>query len=379
MGNGASASAVATRLSEQDIKDLLKVKSVFNKAKFDALKGEDGRIAKEQFFSQLEGVYESFGPNGTMSSAKYVKMLKDSKIIDKKTFTANQAELIFARIIARYSQNPKIMMYAVFRDYGITELATAKATTEADIVATLVLCDGPILTATKGQSRFHDDKSTYTGQYVHGGPDVRVQSNDLSNLLDRSDANVRGVKKADITEEEGAQRIQMIARGRNARKEMARIDSAPVLDPVAVSAMLGPEGSANLREAFLRFAPSGEMDGRTFTRMMVDSNLTGKKFKATDADLVFAKCKKAAGGATVLRINFTIFESVALEPIAEKLKISIVDVADALSMSGGPINRGTVADNVRLHDDKSTFTGAYAKGGPDVSVKTNAFVDSVTR
>ena len=29
--------------------------------------------------------------------------------------------------------------------------------------------------------------------------------------------------------------------------------------------------------------------------------------------------------------------------------------------------KGTKADNVKLHDDKSTYTGVYAKGGPSVS------------
>ena len=31
---------------------------------------------------------------------------------------------------------------------------------------------------------------------------------------------------------------------------------------------------------------------------------------------------------------------------------------------GGPIFQGTKAAKVKFHDDKSTYTGVYAKGGP---------------
>jgi p25-alpha len=32
--------------------------------------------------------------------------------------------------------------------------------------------------------------------------------------------------------------------------------------------------------------------------------------------------------------------------------------------AGGPKTEGTKCDEVRLHDDKTTYTGVYAKGGP---------------
>jgi hypothetical protein len=34
------------------------------------------------------------------------------------------------------------------------------------------------------------------------------------------------------------------------------------------------------------------------------------------------------------------------------------------NQGGGPILRGTKAEQVRLHDDKTTYTGVYAQGGP---------------
>lgn len=42
--------------------------------------------------------------------------------------------------------------------------------------------------------RFHDDKSQYTGVYAQGGPSTVDANRALDGLLDRSDADVRGVK-----------------------------------------------------------------------------------------------------------------------------------------------------------------------------------------
>lgn len=44
--------------------------------------------------------------------------------------------------------------------------------------------------------QFHDDKSTYTGVYASGGPTnvEKAKLGGLAYLLDRSPADVRGVK-----------------------------------------------------------------------------------------------------------------------------------------------------------------------------------------
>lgn len=58
---------------------------------------------------------------------------------------------------------------------------------------------GPILAGTKAEAtRFHDDKDAYTGVHAHGGPSLLGGGtgavNDISETLDRSEADVRGVK-----------------------------------------------------------------------------------------------------------------------------------------------------------------------------------------
>ncbi|PFH35711.1 p25-alpha family protein [Besnoitia besnoiti] len=107
---------------------------------------------------------------------------------------------------------------------------------------------------------------------------------------------------------------------------------------------------------------SGEMDGRTFVKILKDTKvLDGKQVTSVDADLIFAKIKPR--GTT--KINYSQFEE-ALKLVAEKKKVSLDKVLSTISEEGqdGPILQGTKADNVRFHDDKSTYTGVHKSGGP---------------
>jgi len=57
---------------------------------------------------------------------------------------------------------------------------------------------GPVFTGTKAEAvKYHDDKSLYTGVYANGGPTNVDKDNisDISQTCDRSDADVRGIKK----------------------------------------------------------------------------------------------------------------------------------------------------------------------------------------
>ena len=61
------------------------------------------------------------------------------------------------------------------------------------VVNKIIQSDGPLSAATKTQySRFHDDKSTYTGVHKRGGPSTYDGNKDICALLDRSPADIRG-------------------------------------------------------------------------------------------------------------------------------------------------------------------------------------------
>lgn len=64
------------------------------------------------------------------------------------------------------------------------------------------------------------------------------------------------------------------------------------------------------------------------------------------------------------RIGYHQFEEL-LEYVATKKGLDFDDLRRMVVYTGGPVLNGTVADNVRFHDDKSTYTGTHINGGPE--------------
>ncbi|CBZ53835.1 hypothetical protein NCLIV_036160 [Neospora caninum Liverpool] len=135
--------------------------------------------------------------SGDMDGRTFVKILKDTAILDGKTLTTVDADLIFTKVKAK---GAKKIDYAQFEE-ALKLVGEKKKVSTEQIVSKLASGEtGPILTGTKADNvRFHDDKNTYTGVHKHGGPTLvdegRTQFSDLSNICDRSDYDVRGVKK----------------------------------------------------------------------------------------------------------------------------------------------------------------------------------------
>ena len=97
------------------------------------------------------------------------------------------------------------------------------------------------------------------------------------------------------------------------------------------------------------------MDGKGFAKLAKDTKLIDKKLTATDVDLIFSKVKER----TARRITFDQFMA-GLQQFADKKQCDVGAVFSKVAASQGPILRGTAAENVRLHDDTSTYTGVYA-------------------
>jgi hypothetical protein len=103
------------------------------------------------------------------------------------------------------------------------------------------------------------------------------------------------------------------------------------------------------------------MEGKSFAKLAKDCNLLDKALTAADVDLIFAKAKT---NKTERKIGFAEFIH-AVNFMAEKKKVPKEELAYFISTSNhGPIMKATKVDQVRLHDDKTTYTGVYANGGP---------------
>lgn len=118
--------------------------------------------------------------------------------------------------------------------------------------------------------------------------------------------------------------------------------------------------SEQLQSVFLAYSKGvPELDGKAFCKIFKDLNLFDKKFTATDADLIFAKIKPKGER----KIKFGDFER-GLEAVAEKKGVPVEQLMTRVASSGGPVLTGTKAEDVRFHDDKTTYTGVHKMGGP---------------
>jgi len=111
------------------------------------------------------------------------------------------------------------------------------------------------------------------------------------------------------------------------------------------------------------------MDSNMFAKLAKECNLIAKTCTKTDIDLIFTRSKPKGGR----RIDFKAFKA-SLTLIAEKrfpktfkekgAAAALGKVWEEVVRSDGPLATATRADKVKWHDDRSTYTGVYAKGGP---------------
>jgi hypothetical protein len=137
---------------------------------------------------------------------------------------------------------------------------------------------------------------------------------------------------------------------------------------------LGNTGSGE--NVFLNFCGNGktDMDGQGFAKLAKELDLLDKRCTATDIDIIFAKVVEKGQR----RIGFQQFET-ALSYIAQKKAVHVDSVFRAVENATCRALNATQIAAVRLHDDKSTYTGVHVNGGPDVGMKGSGFVPLTPR
>ncbi|KAH0475585.1 MAG: uncharacterized protein KVP18_000627 [Porospora cf. gigantea A] len=122
--------------------------------------------------------------------------------------------------------------------------------------------------------------------------------------------------------------------------------------------------SEELEAAFKRYCtgasqtPLMTMSSKVLTKMLKDNKIYTKKFTTTDSDLEFSKVAKKQKV-----IDFTTFQQLVAN-LATRKGVEIEAFTSSLLSSEGPLYTATIPDNVRLHDDKSGYTGVHKQGGP---------------
>ena len=108
-------------------------------------------------------------------------------------------------------------------------------------------------------------------------------------------------------------------------------------------------------------AVSVGIDSARWLKLCKDAKLMNSKFRPVDVDIIFTR------NAVQRRLEFFGFQDALVEVALKKGVRGEKLIENLLKMTmAGPSIRGTFADPVRLHDDKSTYTGVYKAGGPTV-------------
>lgn len=118
--------------------------------------------------SALWDTFRAFsGPSNDMDGKHFAKLCKDCELLDK-SFTGTDVDIVFAKAM----KGRRRVSWSSFEDL-LGLVAERKGITHAAILSLVSKSRGPILHGTCPETvRFHDDKTTYTGTHVYGGPEA---------------------------------------------------------------------------------------------------------------------------------------------------------------------------------------------------------------
>lgn len=321
-----------------------------------------------------EGVdtYKAYcGAAREMGMQSFAKLCKDCHLIDK-SLVAGDVDLIFHRVVPRGQRRIDLRKF----EDALRLVAEKKGVNMCDICRAVEESRGPVLTGTRAAPvRFHDDKRTYTGTHVNGGPRTgpkgvgsAVDSSWISTLRPDPEVDHEREKECDSAAGDVQQR-----RFPPTSTQRVRAPSGPDLvdEELVTHGMYG--WGPTVERTFMAYCwgqPS--MDGKSFVKLCKDCNFLDKNLTTTEADLVFTKVLPRGQR----RLDLRWFQH-ALWHIAERKGIDAEGVCMAVARLGRPTLQGTKAASVRFHDDKSTYTGTHVHGGPDVGPTLKASASEV--
>ena len=128
-----------------------------------------------------------------------------------------------------------------------------------------------------------------------------------------------------------------------------------------------PQIDERVKRVFHEFCAFGQgnpnqMESKTFVKIMRDCGLIGGgtwrgRFDQTAADLIFARVKATRHPDRHIGLEDFV---VAMVLVAEEVREPYSVIADVVGAVEHPSCSGTVGEYNRFHDDKDTYTGAYA-------------------
>eukprot|EP00928_Gymnodinium_smaydae_P044412 TRINITY_DN29627_c0_g1_i1.p1 TRINITY_DN29627_c0_g1~~TRINITY_DN29627_c0_g1_i1.p1 ORF type:complete len:1310 (+),score=216.09 TRINITY_DN29627_c0_g1_i1:506-3931(+) len=105
----------------------------------------------------------------SLDGKSFAKLCRDCRLVDGCDLTATDVDLIFAKVVPRQQRRIDFRSF----ELALQLVAERRGCDLAEVHQLVARCDGKVLLGTRTENvRFHDDKNTYTGTHVHGGPDT---------------------------------------------------------------------------------------------------------------------------------------------------------------------------------------------------------------
>lgn len=261
-----------------------------------------------------------------MDNAQWIKVCKDSGVIDGSRFTQTDADILFAKI--KHDPHARRIDHDMFKQC----LAEAGAALFADLDADAAASAAEKLVTDSGGPTLHATEA----DHVRLADDIAAQEAHRKEMME-----VHEKRRA----EHGGSTADSLLQTESFYRGSAEANSA------------GP--GEHLKRVFLAFCHSthdaADIDVNGWIRLLRDCDLLSqpRKFNATEAELIFVSV--VTKGAK--KIDFRQFKN-GLQKVSEKLHGDMADAAayekvcKAVVDTGGPAaGSGTRADAVHLADD----------------------------
>lgn len=340
---------------------------------YEACDGERSSGEDAEGSGSVEQTFQMFcGSRPDMDGRTLAKLCKDCGLIDR-ALSINDVDIIFKKKVPKGQRRIDLQQ---FKDV-LAMIAEKKGVPLEDIHRLVETAEGPVLNSTTPHAvRFHDDKSTYTGTHVHGGPDMGSKSRGHTPCFTFSTHTVSHLMPP---EQEMDSRSRTPSPMPPAAQADRRDRSPPPLPPTTTTtatkslgrnfAGLSPTGKSaggTIEDTFRVYCGSrADMGGKEFAKLCKDCHLVDEvTVTSSGTDIIFAKVKRGQR-----RIDFLQFKE-ALQHIADKKGVSAAVIHRSVAASEGPVLKGTKTEVVRFYDDKSQYTGVHLHGGPDTGSKS---------
>lgn len=298
-----------------------------------------------------------------LDNKSFVKLFKDAGLVDS-VFTETRLDIIFQQVRPKESRNLNFQRFEV----GLQSVAKEKGMDHQSLCDVVRRLSGPSYNATKAQPvRFHDDRSTYTGTHIWGGPETGIKGRGNVPLF------IRGMEDdAPRTSHHDLEARTPLRCGTpNCPDEEYRLSDLPVANPKSphgslwnlrrqspkhsyTPPALAKEGST-VRDTFKAFCGKmNDMDCASFKKLCTDCMFIDSNVTVNDVDLIF----KSVVAKGMRRISMNEFDQ-ALRLMALRKKMAEDEVRLVVALSNGPVHHCTKAEPVRFHDDMSTYTGIH--------------------